>query len=111
MKNQLDDLLNSVGEEYREEVAGEPAFLLEVDLGKRAEEAGFSDFRKEFGPVTAYVPLKKVAPGMKVMFDGRAFGDYGQFPNGVILPGHVARKAGQPFKPFVPNESMVRIIG
>jgi hypothetical protein len=45
--------------------------------------------------------------GMKVRIDGRTFVNYAQFESGVVVPDHVAREAGLPYRAFVPNESMI----
>ena len=53
------------------------------------------------------MPLKQPAEGMRVRIDGRTFMNYAQFEFGVVVPEYVAEDTGLPYKPFVPNDSMI----
>jgi Flp pilus assembly protein TadG len=72
-----------------------------------AERLGLSELKGQYRDVFAIVPLKQPAEGMKVRIDGRTFVNYAQFEFGVAVPGYVAEDTGLPYKPFVPNDSMI----
>ncbi|MFP4475498.1 MAG: hypothetical protein ACLFOY_08035 [Desulfatibacillaceae bacterium] len=109
MKTSFHDFINKVTERFKGEIADNPAYLLEFDIGAEAGKLGFEDIHEEYRNVTGFVPLKHAVPGMKVMFDGRGFGDYAQFDSGVVVPGYVARETGLPSHAFAPDVAMVRI--
>ncbi|MBI9077210.1 MAG: hypothetical protein JEZ02_17505 [Desulfatibacillum sp.] len=111
MKNQLQDVFKHIGAEYAGEILRDSGYLLEVDVSGKADKLGYGDVAEKYRGVSAFVPLKNSAPGMKVMFDGRGFSRYAQFESGVVAPEHVARDADLPHKDFEPHDSMVRIIG
>ena len=107
MSSDLDKVLINIAEAYREDMLGGSRHYLEVDIGNRAEELGYPDIKAKYRRVNALVPLKQPVVGMKVRIDGRTFVNYAQFESGVVVPDHVAREAGLPYRTFVPNESMI----
>lgn len=109
MNKELSAVLTSIGEEYREKIAIAPGArnYVEVDIGERAANLGFSDLENQYRRVNAVVPLQKEIPGMKVRIDGRTFKDYALYDSGMAVPGYVARAAGLPFKTYAPNDSMI----
>jgi hypothetical protein len=107
MKNRLDSVLKSIEQKYRSTIRKRSHHYLEVSIGKTADALGYGDLRDSFANTCVIVPLNAPQPGMKVLIDGRTFVDYAEFESGIAVPGYVARKAGRPFKLFVPEESMI----
>lgn len=109
MNKRLCEVLKNISDEYREKISDRAGTrnYLEVDIGKRAGEMGFSDLSEKYRAVNAVLPLKEEMPGMKVRIDGRTFVNYARYASGVIVPGYVATDAGLPFEPYVANDSMI----
>ncbi len=107
MRQQIDDILNKMGEQYKDLIANDARNYLEVDLGRQAERLGYTDLKDRFLNVQAIVPLKHPLDGMKVRIDGRTFKNYRQFNFGLAVPGYVARESGLPDKSYSPQDSMI----
>ena len=107
MDHHLAAVLQSLVEEFEDNISAGSRFYVEVDIGKRAESLGFADLGKRFRAVQAIIPLKRPVSGMKVRIDGRTFVNYAQYDSGVVVPGYIAREAGLPFKTFTANDSMI----
>ena len=107
MKHPLSEVLEQIGEEYKNEILKNSRFYREISIAERAERLGFMDLKGQYRGVCAIVPLKQPVNGMKVRIDGRTFVNYAQFDSGVVVPGYLAQAADLPFKPFVAPDSMV----
>ena len=107
MRTDLGDVLNRIGETYKQEIENESGYYLEVDIGKQAEKFGYSEMQEKYHDVSAVVPLKQAVPGMKVMIDGRTFINYAQFESGIAVPEYVARETGLRYQSYQPNDSMI----
>jgi len=107
MKRHLDEVLESIAKEYGGNILDGSRHYLEVDIGKRAEALGYPKLKEKYGQVYAIVPLKHPVNGMKVRIDGRTFVDYAQYDSGIAVPGYIADDAIQPYKPYIPNNSMI----
>ena len=107
MTNQLDQVLTNIGEDYKEDISRESRFYVEVDIGKKAEELGYSDLKQAYHDVKAIVPLKRPAKGMTVRIDGRTFVNYAHLESGIAIPGYVAKEVSLPYKTYEPNDSMI----
>lgn len=107
MNQELNTILQRLGEEYRESIARDARNYVEVDLGEKARSLGYDDLGEKYKGANAVIPLKAPVKGMKVRIDGRTFINYGQFESGVAVPGYVARDASLPYKTFVPCDSMI----
>jgi hypothetical protein len=107
MNSHLSEILNKIGERYRDQILDGARNYLEVDIGKEAERLGYTDLTTKYSRVNAVVPLKAAIHGMKVRIDGRTFVNYAKFDSGVAVPGYVARDAGLPHTAFIPNDSMI----
>jgi hypothetical protein len=105
--NPLDDVLEKIGETYRNHIQNGSRFYLEVNIGKQAEALGYGDIKDRYCDAFAVVPLKKAVPGMKVRIDGRTFVNYAQFASGIAVPGYVAKDTGLAHTTFIPNDSMI----
>jgi hypothetical protein len=103
----LDDVLQVIGEQYRDQIQNGSRFYVEVNIGKQAEALGYEDMTDKYRDAFAVVPLKQAVPGMKVRIDGRTFVNYAQFDSGIAVPGYVAKDAGLKFTTFIPNDSMI----
>jgi hypothetical protein len=103
----LDKVLTKIGEEYKEDILSDSRYYVEVDIGKKAEELGFSDLNGDYHDVYAIVPTRTPAKGMTVRIDGRTFVNYGQLESGIAVPGYVAKYVSLPYKTFEPNHSMI----
>ena len=108
MKNRkLNNILDIIGEEYKPMILKGSRHYLEVSVGKRAERLGYADLKEKYKNAFVIVPLKAPQKGMKVRVDGRTFVNYTEHASGIAVPGYLARDTGQPFKTFVPNDSMI----
>jgi len=103
----LDDVIESIGKTYGQDISAESRFYVEVNIGQQAKALGHPDMQHQYRDTVAVVPLKQAVPGMKVRIDGRTFINYAQFESGVVIPKYVARDTGLPFKTFIPNDSMI----
>ncbi len=107
MKRHLNEVLENIAEEYGGNILDGSRHYLEVDIGKRAEVLGYPTLAKKYCQVNAIVPLKHPSKGMKVRIDGRTFVNYAQYDSGIVVPGYIAYEAVQPYKPYIPNDSMI----
>lgn len=103
----LDDVLEKIGETYRDHIQNGSRFYMEVNIGQQAEALGYGDITDKYRDAYAVVPLKQAVPGMKVRIDGRTFVNYAQFESGVAVPGYVAKDTGLNHTTFIPNDSMI----
>lgn len=107
MKKDLDEILEKIGDEFRDDIEKNARHYMEVDIGMKSEQLGSPKLGKQYRKVYAVVPLRNPGEGMKVRIDGRTFVDYAQFESGVVVPGYVARKASLRSKTFIPLDSMI----
>ena len=107
MDNHLDNTLIIIGRDYESQIAGSSRFYVEVDIGRRAGQLGYSDVQRKYSKVLAVVPVKQALHGMKVRIDGRTFVDYGQLESGIAVPGHVVKNSRLPHREYTPNDSMI----
>ena len=105
--NNLSEVLNSIKEDYRENIQMNSRYYLEVDIAQKAGELGFSDIKERYRDARAIVPLKHPIGGMKVRIDGRTFVNYAQFESGIVTPNYVARQANLPHKVYIAKDSMI----
>lgn len=106
-RSHLDDVIETIGNTYQEEIQNGSRFYVEVNIGEQAQVLGYSDIQRKYHDAYAVVPLKNAVPGMKVRIDGRTFVNYAQFESGIAVPGYVAKDAKLPYKTFIPNDSMI----
>ena len=109
MKKNLERVLTYIGEEFSSEITHSSRFYRMINIGEQAEKLGLSDVREKYAKSDAMLLLKKPVAGMKVRIDGRTFKDYTQFDNGVVVPGHIARKTGLSHKDYTAQDSMVLV--
>lgn len=107
MDDQLRDVLERIGEEFRNCIQQNSVNYRVVDIGEKSLRLGHAELKGRYGDVYAIVPLKEPQAGMKVLIDGRTFVDYAQFESGIVVPGFVARAAGMPHDPYRAGESMI----
>lgn len=107
MKTDLGKVIGLISEDFKNDILATSRFYREVNIGERAERLGLSELKGQYRDVFAIVPLKQPAEGMRVRIDGRTFMNYAQFEFGVVVPEYVAEDTGLPYKPFVPNDSMI----
>jgi hypothetical protein len=107
MKTDMGKVIARIGEDFKKDILATSRFYREVSIGEQAERLGLTTLKGQYRDVFAIVPLKHPADGMKVRIDGRTFVNYAQFKSGVVVPGYVADDAGLPYRPFVPNDSMI----
>ncbi len=107
MKNQLATVLDSIAEQYKDDILKTGRHYAEVNIGEYAEKRGCPELKEKYGKVGAVVPLKHPARGMKVRIDGRTFVNYAQYDSGIAVPGNIADDALEPYEPYVPNDSMI----
>jgi hypothetical protein len=107
MKKHLDKILESITEEYRNNMLDNARHYLEVNIGERAESIGYPELKEKYNRVYAIVPLKNPVRGMKVRIDGRTFVNYAQYESGIVVPGYIANDAVQSYKSYTPNDSMI----
>jgi hypothetical protein len=109
MNTDLIRVLDAIGTEHAEQLQETARYYREVDIGRQAQRMGFSDLAERYRNTNAIVLLKAYEGGMTVRIDGRTFVDYAQLDNKVVVPGHVARDAGAPFKAYTAMDSMVLV--
>jgi len=107
MDSALKQILDTIGDTYKDQIAPDSNVYLEVNIGRQAERLGRGQIKDTYSGVNAVVPIKQAVAGMKVMIDGRTFIDYAQVDSGIALPGHVARQAGLAHRAYSAPESMV----
>jgi hypothetical protein len=107
MDHRLADIIQRLNDEFGDAISPDSRFYVEVNIGKQAELLGFTEMVEKYRDAQAIIPLKHPVSGMKVRIDGRTFVNYAQYDTGVVVPGYIAREAGLPFKPFIPNDSMI----
>lgn len=107
METELGNVLQHIGESFKNDILKESNRYLEVDIGKQATELGLSDIQESYQHVHAIVPLKQSLPGMKVMIDGRTFINYAQFDTGIVVPEYVAKKTDMDYQTYIPADSMI----
>ncbi|MBW2434307.1 MAG: hypothetical protein JRF36_11935 [Deltaproteobacteria bacterium] len=107
MNEDLNSVLNTIGEEYKERIQKGSRHYLEVSIGKHAEKLGHTELKDKYKDTYAIIPLKAPQKGMKVRIDGRTFVNYAEHTTGIAVPGYLAREAGPSFKAFIPNDSMI----
>jgi hypothetical protein len=107
MNKKLGNVLELIGKKYRSKIMKGSRHYLEVNIAECADQLGHTEIKKKYGQTYAIVPLKSPQKGMKVRIDGRTFVDYAEFESGIAVPGYLAREAGQSYKTFVPNDSMI----
>jgi hypothetical protein len=107
MKEALNKVLDSIGEEFRTQIEPGARHYLEVSIAKQAERLGYADVKERYRNTYAVVPLRAPKRGMKVRIDGRTFVNYAEHGSGIAVPGYLAKEAGKSFKTFVPNDSMI----
>lgn len=107
MKDNLNQILVNIADEYKENIDGDSRHYLEINIGRKAAELGFTEAGQRYKNTYAIVPLKSPVSGMRVRIDGRTFVNYVQFDSGVVVPGFVARQADLAHKMYVAQDSMV----
>ena len=107
MNVKLSDVLEYIGEEYKDKIQRGSRHYLEVNIGERASRLGHAGMKKKYDKIYAIVPLKEPQKGMKVRIDGRTFINYAEFASGIAIPGYLARETGRSYRTFVPNDSMI----
>ena len=107
MDKDLAEVVNRIGDDFRDIILTGSRFYLEVNIGEQVKKYGHSELTRKYHDKYAIVPLKHPVNGMKVRIHGRTFVNYVQFESGVVVPNFVARDAGLSYKTFIPNDSMV----
>jgi hypothetical protein len=107
MKAELGNIIDLIGDTYKGKIQKGSRHYLEVSIGKQAARLGHADLREKYKDTYAIVPLKTPQKGMKVRIDGRTFVNYAEHASGIAVPGYLAKEAGEAFKSFTPQDSMI----
>ena len=107
INNSLSEVLNQIGEDYKDNILDDSRHYLEISIARKAAELGFTEVEKRYSDVYAIIPLKHPLEGMKVRIDGRTFINYAQFQSGVVVPHHVAEQVNLPQRAYVAKDSMI----
>ena len=107
MKTKLDKIIDTISQEFKDEIMACARNYVEVNIGETAGRLGLPELQKKYAAVYAVVPLKAPKPGMKVRIDGRTFVNYALFDSGVAVPGYIAHDASLPRRTYTPNDSMI----
>lgn len=107
MNRHLDDVLNSIANDFKGNIDEGARNYIEIDIGKRAKEMGYFELTDKYSHVNAIVPIKNPEKGMKVRIDGRTFVNYAKYDSGIAVPGYVAKDTGMAYETFIPNDSMI----
>jgi hypothetical protein len=108
MDTRLTEIIERIGETYKADIEKGSRTILELDLGREADNLGYEDLGHCLRGVEVVVPVKTQGSGMKVRIDGRTFVNYAEYDSGVAVPGRVAKGIDLPSRPFVPNDSFIR---
>ena len=107
MKTKLDQIIDSISSDFKDDIMACGRNYVEVNLGETAERLGYAELGEKYGSVHAVVPIKSHRPGMKVRIDGRTFVNYALFDSGVAIPGYIVQDASLAHSTYIPNDSMI----
>ena len=107
MDNNLNTVLERIGDDYRDILQADGRNYLEVNISRKAAELGFTDIEECYKDVLAIVPIVGPVEGMKVRIDGRTFVNYDQFDTGVVVPSHISRHSTLNYRPYTAQNSMI----
>ena len=107
MNARLNSILENIGMEFKAKIQKGSRHYMEINIGQRAVEMGYYALGKRYENTFAVVTLKTPQKGMKVRIDGRTFVNYAEYDSGIVVPGYLAREAGQSYRTFVPQNSMI----
>ena len=107
MTDKLKGVLAHIETAYKDKIQRGARNYLEVSIGRQASALGYADLGERYGKTFAVVPLRAPQKGMKVRIDGRTFVNYAEYDSGIVVPGFLAREVGQPYRTFVPQDSMI----
>ena len=107
MNNSLREVLNQIGEEYKNNIQDDSRHYLEISIARKAAELGLTEVQERYSDDYAIVPLKHPVEGMKVRIDGRTFVNYAQFNSGVVVPHHIAKQVNLQQRAYVAKDSMI----
>jgi hypothetical protein len=107
MNNSLSEVLNRIGEDYKNNICDDSRHYLEISIARKADELGLTGVKERYSDDYAIVPLKHPVEGMKVRIDGRTFVNYSQFDSGVVVPQNIANQVDLPRKAYVAQDSMI----
>ena len=107
MNKTLSDVLNKIGEEFKEEIQPTARTYCLVDIGEAAEALGHPELKERYDDVKAVVPLRRVSGGLNFEVDGNGLADYVQLESGIAVPRYVAEEAGLQNSQYQPKSSMI----
>lgn len=107
MNETIDRVLLSIGKYYESDIQPDSRYYLEVNIGKKADQLGITGVSERYREVNAIVPLREPNGSMRVRIDGRTFVNYVQFDSGVAIPGYAAKESNNPYKAYIPQNSMI----
>lgn len=107
MNNSLSEVLNRIGEDYKDNIRDDSRHYLEISIARKAAELGLTGVKESYSDDYAIVPLKQPVDGMKVRIDGRTFINYAQLKSGVVVPHHIAKQVNLHQRAYVPRDSMI----
>ena len=107
MNNSLSEVLNKIGEDYKDNIRDDSRHYLEISIARKAAEMGLTEVKERYSDDYAIVPLKHPVAGMKVRIDGRTFINYAQFKSGVVVPHHIAKQVNLQQRAYVAQDSMI----
>ncbi len=107
MNNGLSEVLDQIGEDYKDNIRDDSRHYLEISIARKAAELGLTEVKERYRDVYAIIPLKHPLAGMKVRIDGRTFINYAQFKSGVVVPHYVAKQVNLHQRAYVAKDSMI----
>ena len=107
MNSSLSEVLNRIGEDYKDNIRDDSRHYLEISIARKAVELGLTEVKERYSDDYAIVPLKHPVEGMKVRIDGRTFINYTQFNSGVVVPHHIAKQVNLHQRAYVAKDSMI----
>ena len=107
MNNSLSEVLNKIGEDYKDNIRDDSRHYLEISIARKAAELGLTEIKERYSDVYAIVPLKHPVEGMKVRIDGRTFINYAQFNSGIVVPHQIAKQVNLHQRAYVARDSMI----
>lgn len=110
MNKELGDLLNKIGEGFKEEIYRDSDTYALVDIGEAAKSVGLTNLIEKYSDIKAIIPLRKEL-GVQFQVDGSRIINHVILDSGIIVNKFVADEAGISGSPYYPHKKMYLCLG
>ena len=107
MTNELTNILNKIGTEYKTRIKHNSEQYCQVDLGVAANFFGYKELEAQYHNIKVVVPLNKSGDGLVLLTQGSKFEGYIQLNNGIVVEESIAQKANMSGTKYVPHKQMI----